>query len=119
MSRDTTPSEFEALLQKYWDEAFYDGEAEEMGTVSHVARFIAPKEMNVLDAKEWIIEEYSKECWGAKEKISARKRGTETYLSQALKARVFGITEENALPYPVLEKIKEHFGGALIVHHLG
>jgi len=119
MSDGFTPAQFEEKIQDLWDEAFYNGEAEEMGVVANVARFIAPKEMNVLEAKRWIKEEYSKEYWGADEKISMRKRGKETYLSQALKARVFGITEENAIPYPVLEKLREQFGDSLIIHHLG
>lgn len=119
MKDGITPAQFEARIQELWDQAVCDGEAEEMGVVANVARFIAPKEMSVLDAKRWIKEEYSKECWGADEKISERKRGSETYLSQALKAKVFGITEDNALPYMVLEHLREEFGEALIIHHLG
>lgn len=116
---DTSPEEFEADIQAIWDQAVADGNVEFMGSVNKVARFINPKKMNVLAAKKWITEEYSKEYWGANEKISSRKSGKQTYLDQALKATVFGIAEENSIPYQVLEQLQEKYGSKLIIHHLG
>jgi hypothetical protein len=116
---DTSPEEFEADIQAIWDQAVADGNVEFMGSVNKVARFINPKKMNVLAAKKWITEEYSKEYWGANEKVSNKKSGKITYLDEALKAMVFGIAEENSIPYQVLEQLQEKYGSKLIIHHLG
>lgn len=116
---DMTPEEFESDIQEIWDQAVCDDYEVSQGDISKVARFINPKEMDKLKAKAWIIEEYSKECWGANEKISIRKRGKQTYLDEALKAKVFGIAEENSIPYQVLEQLREKYGAKLTIHHLG
>lgn len=116
---ELTADEFAEDIQAIWDQEIADGNVEYMGSVTNVARFIEPKKMNILAAKKWVREEYSKECWGADEKISERKSGKQTYLEQALKATVFGIAEENSIPYQVLEQLQEKYGSKLIIHHLG
>ena len=98
--------------------------------LDEISFFIAPKEMNKKEAKIAITEAYNNECWGASERTipfswkndfwyKIKKLFSKTYLDEALKADVFGTTQDNAVPYLVLEELRNKYGKKLIIHHLG
>lgn len=118
-SKEISLDDFVADIKNIWNQAFIDGECEDDENLDRVAKFIEPKKLDTIKARKWICEEYSNQCWDAKSKVSLRKRGRLTYLEQALKADVFGISDENEVPYPVLEKLEEKYGTSLIINHLG
>lgn len=88
-------------------------------------------------SKKQVIERlYSNECYGANSKINYEYISkydplfekvkkffinlfSKTYLQEAMKADIFGTSQENEIPYEVLEAVKEKYGSKLVIHHLG
>jgi len=116
--KETTAADFFQLIKDFWNEVYEAGETTlDPAAINEVCKFINVQEMKTPNAIRWIEKAYKDECWSAREVIS--KNGKMSYLKQALKANVFGTSQDNEIPYQVLDKLSERFGNKLIIHHLG
>lgn len=94
-------------------------------------------------SKKEIIQMYKDQCWSPYHKINYEYNnpyrifrnfnnfkldlfcrwisnlGKKTYLQEAMEANIFGVSDENEVPYEVLEKLKEKYGKYLTIRHLG
>lgn len=85
--------------------------------------------------KDLIVRLYDEVCWCAKSKINSEHISKwdklflkikkfihnlfcKSYLDEAMKANVFGVSNENAIPYEVLEELQKKYKN-LTIHHLG
>lgn len=85
--------------------------------------------------KDLICRLYNSQHWDAKSKINSEyiskwdnlflkiKNFThnlfcKSYLNEAMKANVFGVSDENRIPYEVLEELQKKYKN-LTIHHLG
>ncbi len=123
--------DFIADIKNIWNQLYIEHPEEVYKEdFDKISFFIAPKEMSKKEAKNAISEAYENECWSASGKTipfswkndlwyKIRTFFSKTYLDEALKADVFGTTQENEVPYLVLEELKRKYGKKLIIHHLG
>lgn len=85
--------------------------------------------------KDLIVRLYDNQCWDAKGKINfeyiskwdnlflkikkfIHNLFCKSYLDEAMKANVFGVSNENEIPYEVLEELQKKYKN-LTIHHLG
>ena len=85
--------------------------------------------------KDLIYRLYDNQCWDAKGKINSEYISKwdnlflkikkfihnlfcKSYLNEAMKANVFGVSGENEIPYEVLEELRKKYKN-LTIHHLG
>jgi len=127
---------FRDSIKKIWNDLYLKGECDKEN-LDQVSIFYSISFYSVKSFQKSLIKGlYSNECWSASEKINHEyvskydpffvkikkfitNTFSKTYLQEALKADIFGTSQENEIPYEVLKALKEKYGSKLIIHHLG
>ena len=127
--------DFKNEIKFIWDTLYKAGKCSKENLIN-VSCFLDIKMYSKKSKKQVIKKMYSDECYGAESKIDheyiskydpffenikkfLHNLFSKTYLQEAMKASIFGTSQENEIPYEVLEALEERFGSKLTIHHLG
>lgn len=121
---DISVDDFMLSIKEIWERMYDTKPVNEYGTkfdvpynnLHHISKFIKPKDYKSKVSMAIIDKMYSDQCWDAKRKIS--RYGKTTYLREALSAAIFGTSDENAIPWEVIEELKKLYPN-LTVRYLG
>jgi len=126
---DISIDDFVLSIKEIWERMYDTKQVDEFGykfnepykNLNHISKFIKPKDYKTIIATQMIKKMYSDQSWSADVAISKKrisKKAKTTFLREALSATIFGTSNENAVPWEVIEELKKVYP-TLIVRHLG
>lgn len=127
--------DFKNEIKFIWD-TLYKAKKCQKENLAAVSVFFDFKLYSKKSKKQMIKKMYLDECYSAESKIDFEYISKydpfllkikklfcnlfgKTYLQEAMKADIFGTSQDNAVPYEVIEALKDRFGSKLVIHHLG